>query len=175
MMLIQSDNAFRSIYYEYYDGLLYPNILRQELLGQLKYLSLIRKNNEMKNWGLKISGISINDSFSNHRRLLLTPKILDSLNKINADFFIVNIDKLREIDEENERTTSYEDLLDITQGHDFMYLFSAFCRKKRGRAASDKEIIASLRCAYQISDFKSSQLYSDLTTYETAHTLRIVS
>ncbi|MHB8127198.1 MAG: hypothetical protein ACYDEJ_16510 [Desulfitobacteriaceae bacterium] len=175
MMLIKSDEAFFSIYNEYYSDKYSVNELRDILLKQLQYISMIRKNNEVHRWGIKINGISINDSFDSVKKVMLITKIILKLNEMNSNYFIVNSDKQSQIDLENKIELNSEQLLLITQGHDFLKLFAAFCQKPKVKDASDKTIAASLRCAYRKSDFITTTLYSQLATYESQHVLKIVS
>lgn len=174
MILIKSNEAFESICSEFYSGNLSPDELRDTLLKQLQYLSLIRKNNQLNRWDIRIEGINFKEAFDRINETILITKIISKLNEMNDDFFIANPDKQLQIDKENEINRNSEELLLITQGHDFLKLFAAFCYKAKGQA-SDKTIARSLRCAYRKIDFIASTLYSELAIYESIHALKIVS
>lgn len=175
MMLINNNESFESIYHEYYSDNLPPNELRALLLKELQYISLIRKNNEVNGWGIKIDGISINDSYDKRNNTILITKIISKLNEMNSNFFQVNKDKQLQIDAENEINLNLEELLLITQGHDFLMLFSALCQQPTGRTTGYKNIAASLRCACRKTDFISSTLYTQLAVHESQYALKIVS
>lgn len=175
IMFIRNDEAFDSIYSEYYDGPLPASELKEIILLQLKYLSLIRKYNEINGWGIKIDGISIFNIFDMSAKKIDIQRIILKLNEINNNYFVKNPDKLNLINCENKENLKYEELLFITQGHDFISLFTVFCLKPKGKAVSDKNIVSSLRCAFRKSDFVNTLLLSKLIEYEKKHSLRIVS
>ena len=72
----------------------------------------------------------------------------------------------------------YNDLLKITQGHDFINAFQSYCSKamfEGVRIASAHEIAGSLRCAYTIDMFRNTDLYKDLCNHATKAHVRLVS
>ncbi|WP_342419635.1 hypothetical protein [Paenibacillus sp. FSL H8-0168] len=175
MMFICSTDAFNSIYTEYYDGEIPVNELKEKILHQLKILSHIRKLNETKDWGIKINGISINSAFNRETKELVIDTIITKLNEMNRNFFIHKPEERQCLDDllMNESTTN--ELLNITQGHDFLKLFSTYCMKDQGNSISDINISASLRCSYRKSDFEKSLLYFKLVEHEERYKLKIVS
>lgn len=175
IMLIKSPEAFDSIYHEYYSGQLSTTELRDMLLAQLKYLSIIRKNNEVQRLEIKIEGVSINSIFDSITKTVSNEKVISRLNQINQNYFEINPDKKSQIDEEYTIYLNSEELMLITQGHDFISLFSAHCRKPRGSCASDRNIASSLRCAYRKADFICTSLYSQIESYQTRYNLDIVT
>lgn len=175
IMFILNDEAFSSIYSEYYDGEYTPRELREMIFWELKYLSLIRKNNEINGWGIKFDGLSIFNVFNMCTKKVEIEKIIHRLNEINKNYFEKNPYKLFIINNDNSVRFKYEDIVFITQGHDFISLFTAFCFKPKGKAVSDKNIASSLRCAYRKSDFVNTVLFSMLTEYEQKYNLKIVS
>lgn len=174
MMLVKNDDAFNSIYNEYYSGEFVKNVLKETLLQELKYLSLIRKQNEVNKLGIKIDGVSISNAFDDINKKIDNSKIIEKLNKMNKDYYKVNKDKHLLIEVESKKIFSIEDLLLMTQGHDFISLFAAVCRKDDVASASDRNIAASLRCAYRKQDFEHTNLYSLLSGYENVNNLKIV-
>lgn len=175
MMFINSEEAFKSIYCEYYTWEYTIDELKNKLLLQLKYLSLIRKNNETKGWGIKIDGISLHNAFNNETKELDNGIIIKKLNDMNRNPFENDPDKQGFVDAEFGNYNNYEDLLGITQGHDFLTLFSIFCIRSHSRAASETNIASSLRCAYRKTDFRNTVLFSQLVEYENRNVLKIVS
>ncbi|MBV7271625.1 DUF4435 domain-containing protein [Clostridiaceae bacterium UIB06] len=174
MMLVKNDEVFNNIYSEYYSGRLSSNELRDVLLKQLKYLSLIRKNNETMGLGIKIDGVSITNAFDEETQNIQNEKIILKLNQMNQQYFAINVDKLSQINSQNAIVLNTEELLEINQGHDFIELFAAFCRKPRGSSASSKNIAASLRCAYRKRDFTYTELYLQLVSYSNTHNIVII-
>jgi Protein of unknown function (DUF4435) len=175
MMFVNSDEAFQSIYFEYFEGDESLDELKIKLLSQLKYLSLIRRNNDVNGWGIRIDGVSIHNVFVKETKELNNDKIIMKLDEMNNNFFSNDIERKRSIDAEIYNYDNDQKLLDITQGHDFIRLFSIFCLKKQGRASSSDDIASSLRCAFRKSDFFDTKLFDLLVDYETRHELKIVS
>jgi len=175
MMLICSSEAFTSIYTEYYDGEIPVNELKIRLLQQLKALSHVRQLNETNGWGIKINGVSIGSAFNRETNELIFDTIVNKLNEMNRNFFIDNQEKKQCVDNLLRTELTIEELLNITQGHDFLKLFSIYCLKEQGRSISDINISASLRVAYRKSDFENSLLYTNLIDYEEKHKFKIVS
>ncbi len=174
MMLVKNEYAFNSIYEEFYSGELSSNELRYVLLKQLKYISFIRKNNEVQHLNLKINGISLSNAFDQLTKNIDNSTIISKLNDMNEHFFEINEDKLSQINAQYNTELDLEELLSITQGHDFITLFNIFCKRKRGSNVNDKTISSGLRCAYRKIDFMSTLLCSKLREHEDKYNLRIV-
>ncbi|PYE47864.1 hypothetical protein HUB98_24445 [Paenibacillus barcinonensis] len=175
MMFISRIDVFNSIYSEYFEENLPAAELRGRILSQLKGISYIRKLNETKGWGIKIDGLSLNNSFNKETKELITERIFASLNLMNQNFFDNNTIEKQDIINFMCEEKEINELLDITQGHDFLKLFSIYCMREHGRSASDVNISSSLRCAYRSSDFEETILYSKLTEHEDTYGLKIVS
>lgn len=175
MMFIKSNEASMSIYSEYYEGERPMDDLRNRILTQLKCLSIIRQLNERNHWGIKIDGVSLNNAFESTTEDLILDRIFVKINEMNTDVFNVSPEKKQSIDSILNGLITYEELLNITQGHDYLKLFAAYCLKQRGRAVNDINLSASLRCAYRKSDFMETALYSDLVQHESRYNLRVVS
>lgn len=66
-------------------------------------------------------------------------------------------------------TGKITDYLEITNGHDFVEAMLIYCAQSsssnKRRSLTDKAISGALRCAYSLSAFKKTRLYSDLTEY----------
>jgi hypothetical protein len=67
MMLISNDNTFKQVYSEYYNDSYTFYELRGLILVHLKFLSLIRKHNEIRSLGIKIRGLSIHNTCTTSR------------------------------------------------------------------------------------------------------------
>ncbi|OON98746.1 MAG: hypothetical protein ATN35_00615 [Epulopiscium sp. Nele67-Bin004] len=117
MMLIYNDEVFESIVAEYYNGSLSANVLRETILEQLQFLSLIRKDNEQNDKRLKLRDLPLPKAFN------------ENTQKLDENIIIVEI-KTRNpqyVHNENSEVLSLEELLDITQGHDFTKLLATIC------------------------------------------------
>lgn len=173
LMLIDNNNAFMKIVNEFYNGELDFENLRLYILKELQFLSLLRKRNSTENLNIKITGIPIIDSFNKRKRKLDYDRIYVKLIEMNSSFDMFNL--IKEIQIECDNDLSYNELKVITQGHDYLSLFAAVCRKPGKNIVREKYINHSLRCAYNESDFKLTTLYSKLLCYQTQHSLGIVS
>lgn len=173
MMLIKSEEAFNSIYNEYYYGTFVKDELRYRILSQLQYLSHLRESNEKLGWGIRFKGISINKAFNQQKQELDNNNILEQINKTNNNFLTEEMTNINNF--EDSQISELEELLNITQGHDFLYLFSSFCLQKTGKSTSADNISSSLRCAYRKSDFEKTKLFINLEAYSSIHNFKIVS
>lgn len=172
MMLIKNENVFEKIYGEYYFGQLKKNELRKFLLSELKFISLIRKTNEEEKLNLRVKGISINNAFDKNEKKIQVDIIIDKLKEMNEGFFSNNT---LELDINSEM--SVDELLDITQGHDFSTLFATYCnslRKKRNSHIKSADIEQSLRCIYTKEDFRLTNLYAKLYKYQNENNIKII-
>lgn len=174
LMLVNNFPTFEGIYSEYYNGPLNAYNLRETILSELKFLSLVRKNNEINHWGITIDCISIYKVFDNASYKIIIDRIIEKLNAVNHNFFINFSDRLTLIYNEFDIDFTYTDLLNITQGHDYVSLFAAFCQNSIGKCYSDTAISCSLRSSYRIGDFYNSNLYNELKIYEINNSLNIL-
>lgn len=174
MMLVNHDEVFSNLVYEYYDSQFKLNDFRLAILKQLKFVSLLRKYNEVYGWGIKIKGISLHKLLNKRRKEIPITDTIKRINKISSDFFELNKDKYNFLINQYDFELSYNELLFITQGHDFLCIFSEYCKKSKGAAISDKNIGKTLRCNFRGTDFKTTCLYSDIHEFEKNNSLKIV-
>ena len=163
MMFIENDNSFRSVYHEYYNGKTEVSELREKLLSELRYLSYVRKLNEEESWGLIIKGVSINNAIKN-KEIIDVEVLSKNIKKINNSAF----DEMRDnrVRQLYLEEISTNELLEITQGHDFANLFAAICNMYKKKGVNGRQIESGLRCAYRHSDFLHTKLRKALVLYQ---------
>jgi hypothetical protein len=160
MMIAEVDEAFNGIYYEFYNGEMEPHKLKEHILNELFTVSQLRKYNEENKMEINFKGISFQS-------------MIDDESKINEDKFIEQIKKLNSgkpinfIDIINKSSYQNTDnMLDITNGHDFILLFKAFCDKRcRGNSANEKQISSVLRGSFSEEFLKETTLYENISNY----------
>ena len=175
MMFIKNDVVFESIFQEYCSEQIMPLIIREKLLNELRFIGLLRKYNEVNNWNIRFKGLSIAKAYDNINKAIDINNIIEQINGCNNNFLNANIDKLVEILEEAKKISGLEEVLLITQGHDFSALFAAYCKKESGPAIGAAQIEQSLRCSFRESDFRKTDLYNALLDYQGEYRLSIVS
>lgn len=72
-----------------------------------------------------------------------------------------------------EQEENYEELLNLTNGHDFCELLANIARKNTGNGTSKEIIQRALRCSYRKEDFCNTMLYKNLKEYEVERELTI--
>lgn len=156
MMIIENCNSFKSIFYEYYQGPMASDKLKNHILSELYKLSILRKYNEENKKGINFKGLS----FSN---------LIDKENKLNETVLKDCIEKkngAKAIDfswnEVISNNFSISNLLDITNGHDFISFFKVLCDVDNKDNVKAREISSTLRGAYRDDDFIKTKLYEDI-------------
>ena len=166
MMLVSDDETFEKLAVNFYRGKLPYSKLRYEILSKLFYLSVVRLCSDRYRWGLRISDTDLS-KIINPR---LNPTRAAVINFINAYNPRNKINPKREKQIAYVRNTGkITDYLEITNGHDFVEAMLIYCAQSsssnKRRSLTDKAISGALRCAYSLSAFKKTRLYSDLTEY----------
>lgn len=169
MMLINNDETFERVFCEYYNGENEMIALRNFILNNLIMISNLRKINEekMKMW--KFNGVNYIICI-NEDNTLDNEKILLELLRINPTYS--KEDFLEELEVKDSYT--YNELLQITNGHDFVSLFWIYCKKSGTRNLSIKSLTESIRCAFGRKNFEETQLYNDLLKYQNVNRLKII-
>ena len=73
---------------------------------------------------------------------------------------------LENINEYAKQVQTVQDLLKITQGHDFSTLFVTICNIYTNKHFNSKSVERALRCSYRNKDFEKTELYNSLATYQ---------
>lgn len=173
MMLIFRDSCFDSIYSEYYKGEIDSNQFRLNILKNLEFISLMREKNSLDSLGINFEGLSI-ANIINSECLSIKPynDHLVEIKKVNKEEKKDLINEIAAVLLEPQSTKSLVNYLNITNGHDFIKLFTLLCARNQNKKCD--EVAAGLRCAYSIEDFKSSALYNKLIEYQRNNNLIIV-
>lgn len=173
IMLISNDDIIDNLCFEYYKGPLLSRELRNCILNELKILSVIRKYNETKQWGIILKGLSANQGFNTETEKMDNDVIVRKVNQMNGNFISEQI--LSDIYDEVSGVWSQEQLYYGTQGHDFCTLFATICNNYRKRGIKQIEVQASARCAFRWSDFVKTKLYLSVKEYSQVHSLKILA
>lgn len=168
MMLINDNETFERLVCEHYKGDKKYTQLRDEILHQLIIISELRKinENEKKMWNFR--GINYEE-------------IIDECDKINTKLLQENLIRINESKQDikeyifdNEKKYSDEELLNITNGHDFLNVIRVYCNKKSKDKINEKNVMDTLRKSFGKSSFKKTKLYSNLEKYQRKNGIKIV-
>lgn len=159
MMIISFDESFKNLYCEYYKGKLSLTNLREHILSELYKISLIRKYNEENKKEIKFDGLSISSMIDVDDKLDET-KLLNALKQQNSK---LSFDFAADI--VSSRIPSIKDLLNITNGHDFIYFFQELCNRSVNKKYNNTAISSSLRCSFNGTLFSKTSLYWNIENY----------
>ena len=139
-------------------------------MERLEKLSKYRQLNEQNDWHVKFDGIKPS-RFYNTDITIMEGDILSEINSQNPDNII---DGIREAQCcALRKCTSLSDYLNITNGHDFVNLFYKVCTGNHGQAGI-QSVNISMRASFGKEEFKKTQLYTNLLTYQTSKNISIV-
>lgn len=174
MMILSDTDSFNSVYSECYGKKNYTNDkLLNLVLNSIMHISILRKINSEDNHSINFRGIKMRNIIDNESRNIekLTQQIKKNNPKIEERF----IGKLKErLIQKCASKGNNDELLDITQGHDFIEAFHLFCEQDEGRTISQDSIAACMRCSFNPENFKKTDLYNKLKKYEKDNQLVIV-
>lgn len=172
MMLIANNDVFDNLCFEYYRGNVKSGKLREYLLRQLGFLSVIRMFNERKNWSIKLNGISISQAWNPDKYELDNDILINKINQINNNF--INETVLSDLQSENTKEWTSEQYLLYTRGHDFFMLFSTVCNQHKKRGVKYADIESSARCIFRWSDLIKTKLYREIVKYSESRHMSIL-
>jgi hypothetical protein len=161
MMILKDDEVRKSLVDEFYDGEKSIDDLISIILKELLPLSLLRKKSEEESVGIRFNGLSIENIIEDY--ILSKLKLIENLERINKDLELELSEILEEIFQQINADFEFDDLLGITNGHDFIHYFRSICNKCRNPQVSEKHIAPCLRSSYDIRKFKKTALYSAIT------------
>lgn len=171
MMIISINDCFERLYCGFYrSGALDSDTLRIYCLERLEKLSKYRQLNEQEDWRVRFDGIKP----SRFYKINVANMENDILTEINRQNPGNQIDEVREAQCCTlPKCTSLSDYLNITNGHDFVNLFYKVCTGKHNQPGIDS-VNTTLRGTFGKEEFKKTQLYLNLHTYQAKKNLRIV-
>ncbi|WP_312060950.1 DUF4435 domain-containing protein [Anaerotignum sp.] len=166
MMFLADEIALQKICCEFYLGNMSHLELRYHVLIQLRFLSCVRKLNEKRCWNLNFKGVSIPKAYDCNTFQVFSERVKNEIKKVNQSE--LDCDQCSEIDLEVQKHNMLNELLLITQGHDFTNLFATICNNisPRSRGISGKTVEECLRCAYSHLAFRNTKLYEVLNSHQ---------
>lgn len=164
MMIIENETSFNSIYNEFYKGDMQLLELRDKILKELKFISIIRMLNERSKWEINLKALSINKVFRQDSYSIDNEEVVSELNRIDNN--ILDEEKIEKINEYANQAQSFQELLQITQGHDFSSLFAAICNIDTNKHIKPQSVEMALRCSFRMEDFQETRLHNFLLTYQ---------
>lgn len=160
MMITEFDKAFNGIYYEFYNGEMEPYKLKEHILTELFKVSQVRKYNEENKIGINFKGLSF-QSIIDDKFKMDEGKFVEQLKKLNSE---KNINFINNIDESLYQ--NIDNMLDITNGHDFILLFKVICDKSCSKnSANEKHISSVLRGSFSEEFLQETALYRSISDY----------
>lgn len=172
MMLISNNSVFSSFFYAYYQGSKSPQEIRQQILSNLKWLSLYRKLSSNNSWGVRFCGLSIAKAFNQNDQTIDITNLLGQIHTINPGLISHNREQLGLLSEACRGEYALEQYLLITQGHDFLYCFQALCeasKRSKGKSPSVEELFRALLCSCHRENFFEFELYQSLISYQATY------
>lgn len=160
MMITEFDKAFNGIYYEFYNGEMEPHKLKEHILTELFKVSQVRKYNEENKMGINFKGLSFQNIIDDKSKMD-KGKFIEQLKKLNSG---KSINFINIIDESSCQST--DNMLDITNGHDFVLLFKVICEKRCSKnSVNEKQISSVLRGSFSEEFLKETTLYRNVSDY----------
>lgn len=160
LMIAEFDIAFNSIYYEFYNGEMNPYKLKEHILTQLFKVSHVRKYNEENKMKINFKGLSFQSIIDDESKLN-EDKFIEQLKKLNSGNSINFMDIIDNLQYQNT-----EDMLDITNGHDFILLFKVICDKTCSKkSVNEKQISSVLRGSFNEELLKKTIFYRSICEY----------
>lgn len=170
-MMIACDCVLKNIFNEH---LIEKEIeeVRNEALKQTRYIGYIRWFNFKQELEISFKELGINKFYDGVNDFDL-PKCIAELNARSRDRKQDLI--LNEIDNFIKTQIKPIDLLELCNGHDLCCIFAILLsRDSTGKKYSNKDFEKFLRLSYQLSDFKTGQLYDDILTWSIRNDYRAI-
>ena len=123
VMMIMNDVTWQSLCYQFYDGELSVNELRLKIFNDLKWLTLFRKLDNEREWGIRFNGFSYSNAWNENERCFDNELGFIVLKKINSDKQEEQIIQFKADVDGQLAYFDNEDLPFFTQGHDFINYF----------------------------------------------------
>lgn len=167
IMISNSIEAFEGLCSECYPDKVDVEEFRKEIFNSLKAISLLRKYNHINKLEVSINDIAICNILSEDN-VVCKVKLLDLVNsrsKSNTKWQEKKKDVEKYIDDNMRSDYTLEELMYLTRGHDFIYMFSTYCSKFKGKHYKIDVIHGMLRCAYTLKHLQNTQLWTSLKAY----------
>ena len=171
MMLISNDAVFKSVCTTCYAGVSSFRELRLQILNDLKLISILRKINFDAQLGINFKQMPISALYNKKTGNIEVAKIKDLIQSN------IILDQRAEIAQLTSQFSTYEQLLQITNGHDFIsYLQIIFEINKppKSKSLSNDMILILLCVAFREEDLMCTTMYQCLKEFESKHRLAIL-
>lgn len=168
MMVVANDECFIRVSNSICKEVSKAKTLRLMCLQCLELLSEIRYLNERKKWGIKFEGLRLTKLYDPNQSIM-DYNIIQNLNKMNPKN-LLSAKRLALLKRFFPFKHNEEELLDITNGHDFMNIFH--CIGKVGMKISETGKV--FKISFGKNEFKQTKLYKDLLKFQQKMGLLIV-
>ncbi|MDR1919445.1 MAG: DUF4435 domain-containing protein [Tannerellaceae bacterium] len=177
MTMLYNDSVFKNILHEYFLTDRYVEI-KKNILMETSFIGYIRYYNELHNCQLNFGGINYKDMCdkeSNDYLKISQDKVIDNLNQRSPKKTSpIDKDSIRNLEESHPDI----DLFQLICGHDYVKLLAIrvnFKLKSVPRAEiGEKEISKSLRLSYRMDDFKQTDLFQKLQTWQSSRGIDVL-
>ena len=167
MTMIQNDTVFENILYEYS---LQTNAahIKQNVLEESSFVGYVRYYNKINNCSINFEGITFGDivGLQNNHLILQKSLCLQKLN-LRSPNITNSIDE--SIINQFMVSNPINNLYQLVNGHDFIKLLSLRINFQVSRGISNNDVSKSLRNSYRIDDFKQTNLYSSLLSWQNSN------
>ncbi len=163
MMLLADYKIYKNICAILAPGMIVGSeVVYNKLFQELKWLSNLRRISFMENLNINFRGLSIANAFNKNSNSLNIEKLKINLLKDNPEKEAIIEKAIDDVQTSLDDETTINDLLNITNGHDALYLMCCYFEHMESENTKDKYILQTLIAAY---DFTQSKLYNTLNDY----------
>lgn len=170
MMLISCDEAFESFFNANYKGEDDYETIRKKVFDNLKWITYLRYINSKKAIGINFKCISFPKSFDENNKCIDLSKLMKQVFEVNKDLPVKFKKELKDASLFCKSSHDLNTYYSMIQGHDFICCFKCFCdaEKNQKNHLSIESLTLSLMSSYRKSDFKKTNLYDILKSYNSA-------
>lgn len=167
MMIISANAVYDSLCYEFLSGDPSSKYVEKiHILRELFTLSKLRKYNEEECRGINFKGLDVYNFVDDRNKL--------DLSKAKKKLLELNPNKPLDLTIDDVQELTIDNLLDITNGHDFIGFFKGVCDNYNKRSVDVKNLSSALRVAYNLPLFKDTDLYQSIIKYSENNCLKIL-
>ena len=150
--------------------------IRDILLRRIKLISIFRKLNHQYSWGLRVTGLRIQNCFD-ESLLIIEDRLLTEIMRINIDKSSVPFEEIRTLLYKMNVELDIEEIMNLTNGHDFIHCIHSWYQKRKIKKQSEisaDKILTCLFCSYSDEEFHKTLLYRSIKSYEILNSLIIL-
>lgn len=169
MMMLNDKEVFGKLMAEYCDDTRKSEEVKNKILVNLSFLSELRKINEYKKKMWNFNGLDYRKILEENNDVK-KESVLNELKKINPK--VKKKEFLEGLQKKDKYT--YKEMLNMTNGHDFLKFFGEYCKKKTGKNVAYNALGINLRTGFVTKKFKNTKLHKLLKQYQDKNCLQIV-